>query len=84
MNDRLQLFLDETSVIGEEQAGFRPSYSTSDHIFTLHSIVDIYLSKKKRLYCCFIDYEKAFDRVDRSSLWTKVFRSRNDGKVSHI
>ena len=68
-------------VIGEEQAGFRPTHSTSDHIFTLHSIVNIYLSGKNCLYCCFIDYEEVFDRVDRSLLWTTVLRSVIDGKV---
>ena len=29
----------------------------------------IFLSCKRRLYCCFIDSKKAFDSVDRNLLW---------------
>ena len=74
INERLTNFVNENNIIGEEQAGFRSGYSTHDHIFALHSIIDLYLNKfnrKKRLYCAFIDYRKAFDLVDRASLWSK-------------
>ena len=46
------------ALLSEAQAGFCKDYSTSDHIFTLKSLIDIYLYKNKRLYCAFIDYKK--------------------------
>ena len=72
INSRLTKYLDAVGCIGEEQAGFRQGYSTIDHIFTLHAIIDMYLSKNKKLFCAFIDYRKAFDFVDRCSLWSKL------------
>ena len=72
INTRFSKYLEATGLLGEEQAGFRPGYSTLDHIFVLQSLIDIYLHHRKRLYCAFIDYKKAFDLVDRISLWSKL------------
>ena len=52
-----------------------------DHVFTLHCIIDFFLAKKKRLYCLFIDYEKAFDRVERAFLWQKTLDFGVDGRI---
>ena len=89
INERLTKFADINEIIGEEQAGFRSGYSTQDHIFTLHAIINIYLNKlnkkrNKRLYCAFIDYSKAFDLVDRTSLWTKLLACNITGKIMKL
>ena len=88
LNERLTKFADINEIIGEEQAGFRSGYSTQDHIFTLHAIIDIYLKKlsnsRKRLYCAFVDYSKAFDLVDRTSLWVKLLACNINGKVMKL
>ena len=87
INERLTTFTNENNIIGEEQAGFRSGYSTHDHIFALHSIIDIYLNKfnrKKRLYCAFIDYRKAFDLVDRASLWSKLLSYNINGRIMKL
>ena len=47
----------------------------------------LYLNKfkrKKRLFCAFIDYEKAFDLVDRTSLWSKLLDHKINGKILRI
>ena len=60
LNDRIVSFLEANNLLGEEQAGFRAGYSCMDHAFSLYSILDWYLSyKKKRVYCAFIDYKKS-------------------------
>ena len=64
INNRLLEYFDENSTTGPEQAGFRSGHSTVDHVFTLHCIIDVFLAKKKRRYCQFIDYGKTFDRVE--------------------
>ena len=81
INLRLTNYVEQTGAIGDEQAGFRAGYSTVDHIFTLHAILDIYLHRKERLYCAFVDYKKAFDLVDRSSLWIKLISHGINGKI---
>ena len=78
------MFINTNNLLGEEQAGFREGYSTLDHIFTLHSLIDIYLSKQKRLYCAFVDYKKAFDSVNRHALWSKVIATGINGKVLRV
>lgn len=84
LNTRLTKFLESNNLLGEEQVGFRFKYSTLDHIFTLHSLLDLYLFNKKRLYCAFVDYRKAFDSVDRVSLWQKLIDIGIKGKVFNI
>ena len=88
INERLSDFVEANKIIGEEQAGFRAGYSTQDHIFTLHSIIDIYLNKlnKKdtKLFCAFIDYQKAFDLVDRTSLWSKLLTYNINGRLMKL
>jgi hypothetical protein len=47
------------------QAGFRPNYRTTDHIFAIKTIINKYLHKlNKPIFACFVDFSKAFgDRV---------------------
>lgn len=42
------------------------------------------LQKKKRLYCCFIDFKKAFDTVERVKLWKKLCNVGLRGKLLGI
>ena len=56
----------------------------------MHAIIETYLNQinknnnKKRLYCAFIDYQKAFDLVDRSSLWKKLLACDVKGKIMKL
>ena len=53
----------------DNQAGFRRNRSCTDQIATLRIILEQSLEWRTPLYVNFIDYEKAFDSVDRNSLW---------------
>jgi hypothetical protein len=75
LNNRIYTFLEENNLLGNEQAGFRKNNATTDHIFALHCLIDIYLQRKKRLFCTFVDYRKAFDNVQRNLLWEKTVKS---------
>ena len=84
INNRLNKMADEAGLIGVEQAGFRSDFSTTDHIFALNCLLDIYLSKGSKIYCAFIDYKKAFDCVWRAGLWQKLLRNNINGKLLKI
>ena len=75
INQRLDDYVNDNHILGEEQAGFRSGFSTTDHIFVFISLIGIYLNKfnnRKRSFYAFVDYQKAFDLVDRVSLWTTL------------
>lgn len=75
---------DETDFVTKSQTGFRAGYSTQDNIFILYSLITLYLSKKKKLFCCFIDFKKAFDTIWRAGLWQKLINSNIHGKMLKI
>ena len=56
-------------ILRENQSGFRLSRSTADQITTLRIIVEQSLEWRTALCINFIDYEKAFDSLDRNVLW---------------
>ena len=81
LNNRLFNYLECLGLLCEEQAGFRKGYGTVDHIFNLKCLIDMYLFRRKKLYCAFVDYRKAFDSVNRVLLWQKLLRNGIDGKI---
>ena len=69
--DRMKVAVDK--LLRDHQAGFRKDRSCSDQIAALRIIVEQSLEWRSSLYINFIDFEKAFDSVDRDSLW-KIMR----------
>ena len=53
-------------------------------MFVLHCLVDIYRYHNKRVFCAFVDYKKAFDLIDRSSLWLKLIATGVMGKIFNV
>ena len=72
INERLIKYFDKHDVISNKQIGFKKKHRASDHMFVLNTIINKYLSKGKKLYCCFVDLQKAFDTVNRTKLIYKL------------
>jgi len=53
----------------EEQCGFRKGRSCTDAIFTVQQIMENRKERSLPLFLLFIDYEKAYDNVNRDELW---------------
>ena len=56
-------------MIDDEQGCFRTGNRCANQIFTLNQIGEKARKKKRRVYVCFRDLEKAYDRVNREVLW---------------
>ena len=84
INKRLTCYVEDKKTVGAEQAGFKSDFSTVDNIFVLKSLADLYLNKRKRLHCCYVDYQKALDTVNRSKLWTKLLSMGMAGKMIEV
>ena len=67
MLERLKAALDKR--LREEQAGFRQDRSCTDHIATMRIIIEQSLEWQTPLYSIFVDFQKAFDSVDREVIW---------------
>ena len=84
INDRLKEFSENFNLIEDCQAGFRRNFSTADNLFIINSLVDIAKASKNKLYCCFVDFKQAFDRVWRKGLWEKLLQYNINGKCYTI
>ena len=66
--------------INETQSGFITGKGTREGIFNLRTIYERYLDNDKDVYVCFIDYEKAFDRVNHEKMIECLKQIDIDGK----
>ena len=71
--NRLMNFINDKSLISNNQIGFMNGYWTADHVFLLQTIIEKIVKKgKKKLYSAFIDFSKAYDTVDRNKLFSRL------------
>ena len=70
---RLKEFCKKHNIIDKAQIGFQENARTSDHILTLKTIINKYVTdqKGKILYTCFIDFKIAFNSVWHIGLFRK-------------
>ena len=84
LNKRLLKWAEQHNSLTDAQFGFRQGFGSTDAIFALHSLITGTLRKGKRLYCCFVDYTRAFDSVTHSKLWQKLVRCGITGKLLNV
>ena len=64
---RLQQYMNRE--LPDVQAGFRKGRGTRDLIANIRRIIKKARDFQKNIHFCFVDYAKAFDRVDQNKLW---------------
>ena len=50
LNAWLNKFIEQEHILEENQAGFRKGYSTTDHVFVLHSLIEIMKNSNKNYF----------------------------------
>lgn len=82
INRRLTFFINIFNRLSENQSGFREGYRTVDNAFILHSLVNKQLSTLgKKLYVAYVDFQKAFDVVNRVKLFNVMSTNGIHGKL---
>jgi hypothetical protein len=77
--------LREVVEVNDMQCGFMPGKGTIDALFMVRMLQEKYDRKKKKLYMCFVDLEKAFDRVPREVIrWALRKKGVNEYMVEAV
>ena len=80
LNKRLLTFATENNILSNAQLGFVPGNRTSDALLILYNLIDYYCHKNsKHIFGCFVDFEKAFDKVPRHTLFQKLLNYEING-----
>lgn len=72
LNRRLTDYLENSNLLPEYQFGFRANHSAPSAVYLLNQAVAHSLDNKNKVFACFVDFQKAFDLVDRSLLMNKL------------
>jgi hypothetical protein len=96
IQNRLLPFATEAGCIPESQCGFLPGRSTVDAVLVSKLLSTYALEQDSPLFKCFIDLTKAYDKVDRATLWKilellgipprilKVIINLHDGSMARV
>ena len=81
LTSRITKYCEHDNLIADEQNGFRPGRSCTDHIYVLTSLIRNRLALNIDTFCAFIDMEKAFDWLNRMLLLYRLIESKIDGNI---
>ena len=73
LNNRINKYFSMVNLLSDYQNGFRKGGSCEDHAFTLSTVLRNIIQAKQSTFIAYIDFEKAFDWVDRNMLFYKLF-----------
>ena len=84
LSNRLKKWAENNDVLSDWQFGFRKCRSTTDAIFVLNAIIQKILNEKGRLFCAFIDLNKAFDNAYLNGLWYNLYKLGINAKMLRV
>lgn len=82
LNERVTEWAEKGNILAEEQAGFRKGRCPDDQLFIMEEIIRN--CRPNPTYVCFIDVQKAYDRVWRDGLWEKLYGYGIRGKLWRV
>jgi hypothetical protein len=69
LDKRLSKWVEQHGLRAKGQAWFHKDYRITDQLFILQTLIEQSKAKKKPLYCCFVNFKKAFDIMSCEVLW---------------
>ena len=81
IHDRLIFVNEAFGILDKFNGDFLKGSRTADNIFIIKTLIQRQLLKGEKLFVCFVDFSKAFDRVNRHILLYKLFKSGLHGRV---
>jgi hypothetical protein len=77
LNRRLDMYLEGNGMRAYTQCGFRKGHSTHTAMFALEHAIHQRCAARtghtpQALYVCFVDFNKAFDSINRDKLWQRL------------
>jgi len=66
---RLSSWAKERGLQARGQACFRKDFRTTDNLYILRTFIEQSAHKRKKVYCCFVNFRKAFNTVPQDLLW---------------
>ena len=75
-------FVNSKNLLHNSQIGFLNGNRTSDHLFTLRTLIEKYVkNNKEKIYACFVDFRKAFDSIWHEGLFYRLLEYGISGKI---
>jgi len=71
----------ENNTLDTKKSGFRERRRTPDHILRLHDAVQKALGNKHHLLAIFVDFEKAYDMVNKNVLSLNILKLGISGNM---
>ena len=82
VHQRMTQVVEEKQLLAEEQGGFRKGRGCRDQVLTLTLLGQIKAMSRRGMFAAFIDFRKAYDKVDRGKLWQCVEVMEFGGRVT--
>jgi len=71
-------------VVGDYQFGFRQNRSTTDQIFIIRQLFQKSWEYNKKLHAIFVDFQKAYDSIDRTNITDILKHLHFPRKIVHL
>ena len=64
--------MNEKNILRYNQTGFQKGFHTADHVLTIKTIADKYLSKNQKFHLRFVNFRKVYNSIWREWLFDKL------------
>ena len=84
LNQRINDLSEESGILSQAQFAHKKGYNTTDAIFVLNTTLSFCIETFKHSCCSFIDFSKAFDKIDGDTLYEKLKQCNISSKFLNL